>query len=67
MKKIIKITVIVLAIIYLVIAPITIAVIHGMVMSKCLNSTDTEVADAFDGAVIKVKDGANVYTVTVKG
>lgn len=25
------------------------------------NSTDTEVADAFDGAAIKVKDGANVY------
>ena len=35
MKKIIKITVIVLAVIYFVIAPIVIAVIHGRVMSKC--------------------------------
>ena len=30
------------------------------------NSTDEEIADAFDGAAIKVKDGANVY-LTGKG
>ena len=34
-KKIIKVTVIVLAVIYFLIAPIVIAVIHRRVMSKC--------------------------------
>ena len=35
MKKFIKITAIILAVIYLVITPVVIVVIHGIVMSKC--------------------------------
>ena len=75
MKKIIKITVIVLAIIYLVIAPITIAVIHGMVMSKCsYDEYKSEVYLVYDDVAadyprerIQVASGENNLSVYLYG
>ena len=49
MKKMIRITAIILAVVYFVIAPIVITVIHGRVMSKCTyDEYDTEKLLVYD-------------------